>query len=375
MSAANSPDAIAAVREMLPNWVVWGNDLLFVLAAVLIAFSGTWLATRIALAPLRPAAVESWQERARHAYVARWIVLLAGLIYPTAIITWTVLNEKNLSPLPRFWLGVATGIGLILIALAFHLQVERAIRTEPVSVFVILRSLAARVIIFMPHLLVALTIFGAMPDQFGWKSGLLLATTGVLSLALGAGGNLRIAQLIGLARSASPRLDAIVHRTSTRVGVKVRGVYEIDWAVANALAFPLSIAVAFTKDAFRILSDEELELVSAHELGHLTEPKSIQLVRLAVVVAIALYVPAIRPLSGSFGVAGLLLSLCPFLAAAWLFGLFSRRLERRADAVARSPKTDTPAYARALEKLYRSNRLHRQIYLDPAAGRLDSIRL
>jgi Zn-dependent protease with chaperone function len=355
MPPANPQDAVAAARQFLPAWVVWGNDLLFVATSLFVTFSGTWIATRIAFAPLQAAAPDSWVERACLAYPARQIVLLAGVIFPTVIMTWAVSMSSQLSPIPRAWLGVLPALVTILLILAFRCRVERLCGAEPISFLRAVRSLATWLVIVLPHAAVALAVLPAMPDEFNWRAGFLLVATGGLACLFAAGGNLRIARFLALAHPASPRLGEIVNRTAARVGATVRSVYEIDWAVVNALAIPLTNSVAFTRRAIDYLSDEELEYVCAHELGHLLEPRRIRLIRLAVVIATAAFLPAIVPIVASGGLTTLAASFVLYLLVLTIFTLFARRMERRADTAAAASGSDPAVYARTLEKLYRLN--------------------
>src|SRR5216117_279061 len=71
--------------------------------------------------------------------------------------------------------------------------------------------------------------------------------------------------------AAAPRLYAIVHRLATRAGIPMPRVYLIPSETPNAFATgrnPEHAAVAVTEGIMRILDEEELEGVLAHELSH-----------------------------------------------------------------------------------------------------------
>src|SRR5712691_13400776 len=77
------------------------------------------------------------------------------------------------------------------------------------------------------------------------------------------------AQPIGEAQA--PGLYAIVRRLTTRAGLPMPRVYLIPTDTPNAFATgrdPHHAAVAVTEGIMRILDDEELEGVLAHELAH-----------------------------------------------------------------------------------------------------------
>src|ERR1051325_5376956 len=71
--------------------------------------------------------------------------------------------------------------------------------------------------------------------------------------------------------ASAPRLYAIVRRLATRAGIPVPPIYMIPTDTPNAFATgrnPEHAAVAVTEGIMRILDDEELEGVLAHELSH-----------------------------------------------------------------------------------------------------------
>src|SRR2546428_3214743 len=71
--------------------------------------------------------------------------------------------------------------------------------------------------------------------------------------------------------ASAPRLYAIVHRLATRAGVPMPRVYMIPSETPNAFATgrnPDHAVVAVTEGIMRILDEEELEGVLAHELSH-----------------------------------------------------------------------------------------------------------
>src|SRR5712664_3670987 len=71
--------------------------------------------------------------------------------------------------------------------------------------------------------------------------------------------------------AAAPRLYAIVHRLATRAGIPMPRVYLIPSETPNAFATgrnPEHAVVAVTEGIMRILDEDELEGVLAHELAH-----------------------------------------------------------------------------------------------------------
>src|SRR5262249_29763233 len=71
--------------------------------------------------------------------------------------------------------------------------------------------------------------------------------------------------------ASAPRLYAIVHRLTTRAGIPMPRIYMIPTETPNAFATgrnPEHAVVAVTEGIMRILDEEELEGVLAHELSH-----------------------------------------------------------------------------------------------------------
>lgn len=357
MSSAVAQDAIAAARDLLPAWTIWGNDVVFVAASVLLSAVMTQLGTWIAVRPCRESQHREWFEQARLAFPARRVVATAGLLFPLLIVTWGFLMRHELSPFPRPVLSILTALIATLPMFPIYRQVDIQAGSEAVSLRVAIRSVAARVILLMPHLAIALPVMTVMPDRFDNKALILLALTAILATFFVAGGNLFAAGLVGLAHPASARLTEITAQSAARTGVNLRGVYEVDWRMVNALAFPLAKRLAFTRRAVETLTDEELEAICAHELGHLAESLPVHAFRLFAAVAAALFFPAIIPTAGSFGIIGAAVLLIGFLALNYSFAGVSRRMEKRADAVATAVEPTNIAYAKALEHLYCLNLL------------------
>src|SRR5213076_2698256 len=113
---------------------------------------------------------------------------------------------------------------------------------------------------------------------FGGQQGMLVAF--VLALVMNAG-SYWFSDKIVLAmygaepidEARAPGLHAILRRLTTRAGIPMPRVYLIPTETPNAFATgrdPQHAAVAVTEGIMRILDEEELEGVLAHELSHVT---------------------------------------------------------------------------------------------------------
>jgi Zn-dependent protease with chaperone function len=355
MSSPLAQDTIAAARQLLPAWTIWGNDVVFV--AVLVLFSavlmqiGTWFALR----PYRVARPREWYERSRLLFPAKRAVPACGVLLSLLIVSCGFWIRHELSPFPRPLLALVAALMTSFLSLIIYRQVAAHIGSGAMSLRDAIRSVATRGVLLMPHLVIALAAMPVMPRQFDREALLVLALTAILAAFFVAGGNLLTARLIGLAHPASPRLADITIQASARTGVIAKGVYEVDWGMVNALAFPLTKCVAFTKPSVEKLTDEELAAICAHELGHLAEPMRVHLFRVAALVTSALCLPAVVPAAASFGTAGAVVILCCLLAINLSYAALSRRFEKLADAVATAAAPADVAYARALEHVYSLN--------------------
>ncbi len=127
---------------------------------------------------------------------------------------------------------------------------------------------------FLLALLTGLLLF--VGQAIGGTNGLFIAF--FFSLALNFGSYWFSSSIVLMAYSAkevteaeSPRLYAIVRRLVTQAQLPMPRIYTLPSETPNAFATgrnPDHAAVAATEGILRILSDDELEAVIAHELSH-----------------------------------------------------------------------------------------------------------
>jgi heat shock protein HtpX len=160
-------------------------------------------------------------------------------------------------------------------------------------------------------------------------------------------------------REQLPRVYDVVERLTQRVGLPMPRIYVIPTDSPNAFATgrnPNHAAVAVTEGILRLLDDEELEGVLAHELGHVRN-RDILISSIAATLAGA--ITMLARLEFWFGGSsdrenrgGGLLTLILAPLAAMLIQLWvSRTREYEADATGAHFTHNPYALARALEKL------------------------
>lgn len=353
--------AIEGVRALLPPWAGWA-PLAVVAGAGLSAGIGAHLAVTLALLAHRGVAADAhWTERARRAWPARVVAsagpMLCGVMLGVAVGS----GVGPLSYVPATALGVLAGIAAFAAAYPQLGRVDRRVRGRRIAIAERLAGQAFAFLAVTPHVLLVLfaaVLMPAEPVPAALASAVLLA----LLVAIARGAGLRLAAALGLARPADARLGAIVDACAEKVGVRATRVWIVRWPMVNALAFPRTGELAFTEEAVAALDDEHLAGVTAHELGHLGEPRSVVLARSLGLLAL-FPIALVRPLAAigvrvdpTFG--PLIVPLALVLGAlviSRIVARVARKMEERADAIAHAHEEDEGAYARALERIYELN--------------------
>ena len=186
--------------------------------------------------------------------------------------------------------------------------------------------------------------------------------------------------------AAAPRLYAIVRRLVTRAGIPMPRVYLVPSETPNAFATgrnPQHAVVAVTEGIMRILDEEELEGVLAHELSHVKN-RDVLISTIAATLAGAItYLAHMAQWAAMFGgrsrddeeggsnpIAMILLAILAPIAALLVQMAVSRSREFQADATGAQVAGRSWGLAKALEKLQMANQAMPMADATPATAHL-----
>jgi len=186
--------------------------------------------------------------------------------------------------------------------------------------------------------------------------------------------------------AAAPRLYAIVRRLATRAGIPMPRVYLVQSETPNAFATgrnPQHAVVAVTEGIMRILDEDELEGVLAHELSHVKN-RDVLISTIAATLAGAItYLAHMAQWAAMFGgrsrdddeggsnpIAMILLAILAPIAALLVQMAVSRSREFQADATGAQVAGRSWGLAKALEKLQMANQAMPMAAATPATAHL-----
>lgn len=190
----------------------------------------------------------------------------------------------------------------------------------------------------------------------GWQAWLIAATIAALILSLNFGLAVALLRWLRVIQTAPARADEIARREAGRGGARLNATLVNEGPVCNAMALMPMNHMVFSNSLLRLLSDEELAGICAHEAAHLTESKWIFAGRM---VGVFTLFPMIfsRPVMNQFGLPGVLMLAATSLAFLVFYRHLGRRMEKRADSTAAENIGNSATYARALEKLCEVNQM------------------
>ncbi|HYD39251.1 MAG TPA: M48 family metalloprotease [Anaeromyxobacter sp.] len=350
-----TPATLDAVRQVLPAWTIW-LPLAAPLAALPIAYGLASLGVLVAGSGLRRLPPDAhWTERARHVSTLRRTILLMTPLPVLATVPFAVGGPVSMGRglvLPTV-LAVALAC---VVAVAFRAE-NRWVRRIPAGARV--RSFLALLLVACAGLVAPLVLLALRPFAPQVGLGAWLLSLVAVSAVFTFGGGLLLARLVGLVRAPPARLvEALVRALPP--GVRPPRVRVVRVLSANAFAIPWSRTILVTEGALEHLDDDGLAAVLAHELEHLREPLAVRALRplfgvasglvfpVAISVAVAPELVARPPL----GLVAALAVALAYLAAAFFYQRLLLRMEARSDAAAHAA---SPAYATALDTIYRVN--------------------
>jgi Zn-dependent protease with chaperone function len=334
------------LRALVPGWVEWLGPLLFVVALAAIIGLVPVVAVRAAARRIDPD--DHWTERARNAHAGRVSVVWAVATVPAGIWLLSTITIGPVGWLPSWLFGLAGVTVVVLVAARVGWALEGLVLRQPIPEW---RSFLSRFVVRLLPVFGVIALALAAPSRLSSPWMLLWVSAALVVVA-----SLRFQPewlaRFGLAAPAGERLASIVIEAADRAGVEAPLVYVIEHHQPNAFAFPWRGAIAFTSRAVTELTDDELESVALHELGHLAESAATSRVRQAIQF-VWIPVAAVKPILGSLGFEGLLAVMAVLLGLLVVVRRFAMRMEARSDEHAVANLDHSETYGRALEKIYR----------------------
>ncbi len=346
---------VERVIQEIPLWARLFGALWVPVCAFVVSWAATRLGVELASIKARRLGPEAhWTERARLWWPARRKMALGMFLGMFLSGAWANAFVGPYAATPRAVLIILGAMGGMLGAMVTGRWVSQLLAGRKVSVRYYLKIVAADMVLRTPHILVLGAMLACLSVPMEpWRWG-VIALGSVASIFFGVVGGLPLMKLLGWSRPAPPEVMSIVSEVGQRVGVQPRNVWIVDWQTANALAYPLSQDIALTAELLKVVNDDELGAIVAHEMGHLSEPLMVRLLRLTPAIFLCLLVVTI-PLSLEFGIVPMIAALVVVFVLIIVLGRVRRKMEERADKVGHEHQGEEGTYARALEKLYRHN--------------------
>ena len=325
---------------------------LILISAFLLSAGVIFITNWLALMPWRHTKDKHWSEQARLAFPVIVAARSNLLIIPCIFVLAVVLVWTDSSPL---WL--LTGITSVLGAYAGTFPLDHELFPR-IAFHEWLRQAAIGVLL---RFLIWFVFLGAavlMPDEFNQLAFAIGCGVVGLWIIWTRGGLVWLGRMLGLFQPAPERLRKIVADTSARMNVSFREVWLMRSPSAQAFAMPGARKLLFTERLLELLTDDEVAAVCAHELAHLTESKADRYSRSIQVLAFLPWIyfnPLTHAFGPTFGFIAFYGLLFITIGVPRIYRRISRKLESRADEMAKANEGDAGTYARALAKLYADN--------------------
>jgi Zn-dependent protease with chaperone function len=342
------------VHELFPFWIGWVQPAFWMAGG----FVTSWLVTRLGVAVALPGqrawSDAHWTERARLTLPGRTVATILPGIALGLFAALSVIQAGSLSPFSSGTTALAVGLAAFFGGSLVSARVRERTTGRRLSTARWMGGTLLTVLVFVPQVF-ALAFMNLLIEPGLGLASAVGAGVGIACLVASChSGGLPVARWLGAVRPASARLAAVVQRASERTRISPAGVEELDIPMVNALAFPWSRRLLFTRRAVEGLDDGQLYAIACHELAHLAEPPSAKLARcgpLALFLPLGFVSALIR--ADRLPALVILYGVC-FLAISATRGVL-RRLEERADDTAQRHQDDEGTYAAALERVYELN--------------------
>ncbi|HEX7376785.1 MAG TPA: M48 family metalloprotease [Pirellulales bacterium] len=348
--------AIESARELLPAWCAWGAIVIWPALATVTSSLAAGLGAIIGGIPVwRLRQDAPWTERARASYPVRAVVGTSTIVVPMLLGMFAGMFWGRIWLVSRGALVILTALAAFVPAWLISVALARRIfGREFITRRRAVGQLAFLYLLSVPHLILALLLAAVLPTQMTPTAVIMICLCVAAILCCLLGGGAALARRLGLLRSVSPDVAATVARAGEKAGIVPRGVYRLDCAMSNAFALWASGEIAFSDMLLGETNAAELEAITMHELAHLTESRASRIARLAACLCIV-PLAAAAPIIGSYGVEAYLAAVAFVFVGSLLIQRLARRMEERADRQSHAQQSDDGIYAKALEKLYRTN--------------------
>jgi Zn-dependent protease with chaperone function len=355
---------LATIHEVVRHSPYAWAGLATTLASVyVVAGIATWLGLYTALRTVRRRTEIHWTERARLAWPGRRLGRVSfAIICPCLMISYAY-SASLVELIPRMsafaLVFVVAYIGATQVAIGWGQRVNPASALTPRSTYA---AWIFNLSIIGPFMALVFAGVGFMGEDWNAQSiGIMAGSVLAVGLYLGWGW-VRLMRWCGIIRPASERLSAVAQRVAQSTDVRPVAVQQVGLPMANAFAFFTMKSIGVSDATLSVLGDDELATVCAHELAHLGEPRSVLLARLSIGFVIGLVIAiyeCIMPVIKLYGLGAAILVYVGgtvfLILAVRRFARIARRMEVRADALARGLEATPGTYARALERIYAAN--------------------
>lgn len=321
---------------------------LILIGAFILAAGTTFITNWLALIPWRKTKGTHWSERARLLYpavvAARWnlwsipavFTLAVVLLWPGASPPWLLTGTISL-------LGAYVGTSFLDHEVFARVSMRELLRLTVISLLV--RYLSWFVFI---------SAVVWMPSEFNLSAWTIGGSVIAFWMVWARYGWLWVGKKLGIYLPAPERLSKITAETSARMNISYREVLLMRSPFCQAYAVFSGRKLLFSERLLEISSDEEIAAICAHELAHLTESKAVRFSRY---IKMLTYLPWMffTPLLHAFGMIAFFGLILITVYVPRIYGSLSRKLESRADAMAKANEGDSGVYARALARIYEDN--------------------